>query len=302
MAVQGPGVLQGIGDDCAILQSPGGGDDLLVSNDMFIENVHFTGSTLTAGEAGYRAIARALSDIAAMGGVPLWHLVSAAWGDRTGESWSREFFEGVREAGGKFGSTLVGGDTSRAPVFASDVTVIGSVPHGTALLRSGARPGDRIYVSGLLGGSEFGRIHGRSHPAAWERHVRPSPRIGLGQWLRGIASACMDLSDGLSLDLRRLCEASAVSAQIDALPCWPGVQREEAIHSGEDYELLFTAPPSVVIPETWEGLLPLTRIGEIQEGPAGEVLAYGESLPPLGYDHLERRRAPLNPDCGSVRD
>lgn len=281
-----PGVVQGIGDDCAVLRASAR-EDWLVSTDMFIENVHFTAPVFTPREAGFRAVARALSDIAAMGGKPRWHLMSVAWGPHTDEKWVRGFTRGAAEAGKSCGSVLVGGDTSHAAVFTCDVTVIGSVTRGKALLRSGARPGDAIYVSGLLGGSEYGRRKGRKSRRDWRRHVRPEPRIALGQWLLGRASACMDLSDGLSLDLTRLCEASGVAATIDRpLPCWPGVPSAAALHSGEDYELLFTAPSSRRIPAEWRGL-PLTRVGTIRRGKPS-IEAYGEPLAVRGYDHLDR--------------
>lgn len=285
----GPGVIQGIGDDCAILASPGDGPDLLVSTDMFIEGVHFDFGKFTARQAGYRAVARALSDIAAMGGEPRWHLMSTAWGVETQERWALEFMRGAAEAADEFQSALVGGDTSRTNLFTCDVTVIGTVPHGEALPRSGAKPGDGIYVSGLLGGSEYGRRKGPDFPAGWTRHARPQPRLALGQWLRGKASACMDLSDGLSLDLHRLCLASGVAAEIGSkLPLWPGVTHAEAWRDGEDYELLFTAPAAVEIPPSWEGLA-LTRIGEIATGPVSEVYLDGKPARIAGYDHLADR-------------
>lgn len=289
MARGGPGVLQGIGDDCAVLASPGGGPDLLVSTDMFIEGVHFDSTRFTPRQAGYRAVARALSDIAAMGGEPRWHLMSTAWGTGTNEEWAVEFMRGAAEAADEFRSTLVGGDTSHATLFTCDVTVIGSVPHGEALPRSGAKPGDGIYVSGLLGGSEHGRRKGPGSPADWLRHVRPQPRLGLGHWLRGKASACMDLSDGLSLDLHRLCLASGLAARIGGqLPAWPGATAADALRDGEDYELLFTAPGTAELPASWQGLT-LTRIGEIVGGTPGEVRVDGEPARIAGYDHLAGR-------------
>lgn len=289
MARSGAGVIQGIGDDCAILASPGDGPDLLVSTDMFIEGIHFDSKRFTPRQAGYRAIARALSDIAAMGGEPRWHLMSMAWGSGTAGSWALEFMEGAAGAAAEFQSVLVGGDTSHAGLLTCDVTVIGTAPRGQALLRSGAGPGDGIYVSGLLGGSEHGRRKGPDSPADWTRHVHPQPRLALGQWLRGKASACMDLSDGLLLDLHRLCLASGVSADIvSELPVWPGADPAEAMRDGEDYELLFTAPGAAGIPPSWEGLA-LTRIGEVADGPAGEIRWNGKQAPVAGYDHLAGR-------------
>ena len=143
----------------------------------------------------------------------------------------------------------------------------GAVPRGKALRRDGARAGDAIYVSGRLGGSALGLATGSG--SAWKRHVRPEPRLALGRFLRGIASAAMDLSDGLSLDLRRLAAASGVAAEIEAPPRFPGATLEQSLHGGEDYELLFTAPPRAV-PESFEGI-PLTRIGTMRKGRPGAV-------------------------------
>jgi thiamine-monophosphate kinase len=168
-----------------------------------------------------------------------------------------------------------------------DIVVGGSVSRGRALRRDGARAGDFIYVSGRLGGSAYGLDTQRGR--AWERHLRPRPRLALGRYLREKlhATACMDLSDGLSLDLRRLCQASKVSAEIEAPPAFPGATIEHALHGGEDYELLFTVRAATRVPARFE-TLPLTRIGVIRRGPAGRVLLDGQSLAPLGYDHFRR--------------
>jgi thiamine-monophosphate kinase len=161
----------------------------------------------------------------------------------------------------------------------------GRVPRGEAMLRSAAKPGDGIYVTGRLGASAHGFATRRG--PAWTRHKRPMPRIATGIALRRLGvRACMDLSDGLSLDLRRLCLASKVSAEIDsALPMARGASLDEALHGGEDYELLFTAPKSSAIPQNVGGL-PLTRIGTIARGPAGRVRLNGQLLRPKGFDHF----------------
>jgi thiamine-monophosphate kinase len=166
-----------------------------------------------------------------------------------------------------------------------DIVVAGTVPRGKALRRDGARPGDAIYVSGALGGSALGLAKGRGK--AWLRHKRPEPRLALGRFLREKvgATAAMDLSDGLSLDLRRMCAASGLRAEISAPPIFSGASLEQALHGGEDYELLFTAPARVRVPFEFEGLA-LTRIGTMRRGTAGAVAMDGEPLPPLGYDHL----------------
>jgi thiamine-monophosphate kinase len=161
----------------------------------------------------------------------------------------------------------------------------GAVPRGQALRRDGARPGDAIYVSGALGGSALGLATRRGR--AWRRHLRPQPRLALGRFLRVrlAATAAIDLSDGLSLDLRRLSLASQLSAEIAAPPRFPGATLEQALDGGEDYELLFTAPPGVRVPAAFEGL-PLTRLGEMRPGKPGAVFLNGAPLPALGYDHL----------------
>jgi len=180
---------------------------------------------------------------------------------------------------------LAGGDLARADRVVCDIVVAGSVPKGHALRRDGARPGDAIYVSGRLGGSALGL--GTKRGRAWQRHLRPEARLALGRYLREKlhATAAMDLSDGLSLDLRRLCLASNVSAEIEAPPVFPGATLEQALHGGEDYELLFTVRPDARVPARFENLL-LTRIGAIRRGPAGRVLFNGRPLAALGYDHF----------------
>jgi thiamine-monophosphate kinase len=166
--------------------------------------------------------------------------------------------------------------------------VCGAVPRGTALRRDGARPADEIYVSGVLGGAALGLESGKGK--ARQRHLRPEPRLVLGAFLREKlrASAAIDLSDGLSLDLRRLCLASRVSAAIVMPPRFPGATPEQALDGGEDYELLFTLRPGARVPAQFQGL-PLTKIGTITRGEPGEVRLNGEPLAPRGYDHFAAR-------------
>ena len=192
----------------------------------------------------------------------------------------------------------------------ADIVLVGAVPRGRALLRSGALPGDFLYVTGALGGAANGlarlaELAETAHSAKNSRfappriprkleallapHLYPKPRIALGFWLQRhrLASAALDVSDGLSTDLRHLCEESGVSAEVDAvaLPLHPGATLEQALHGGEDYELLFTAPPRVRVPAAFEGL-PLARIGEMRKGRAGVVTLNGDPLAPMGWDHL----------------
>jgi thiamine-monophosphate kinase len=167
-----------------------------------------------------------------------------------------------------------------------DIVVCGAVPRGRALRRDGARAGDAIYVSGALGGSASGLAKGAGK--AWKRHARPEPRLALGRFLRERlrATAAMDLSDGLSLDLGRLCEASGLKAEIGMPPIYTGATPQQALHGGEDYELIFTVPSRVEVPAEFEGL-PLTRIGTMRRG-AGVVLD-GAELEALGWDHFAPR-------------
>jgi thiamine-monophosphate kinase len=262
---RGKGVKLGIGDDCAIYQSPGSSEDLLLTTDMVIEDVHFRASTHPPDAVGWLALARALSDIAAMGGTPRFVLLRLA----------------RRES-----ATLAGGDLGHAERVYCDIVVGGAVPHGTALRRDGARAGDSIWISGELGGAARGLETGRG--AAWRRHLYPEPRLDLGRYLRTRlkATSAMDLSDGVSIDLHRLAKASGLAARLDRpLPAASGASIEQALHGGEDYELLFTLARGVEPPARHRGL-PLTRIGTMEKGKPGAVEFFGRPLAPLGYDHL----------------
>jgi thiamine-monophosphate kinase len=281
----GSPVVLGIGDDCAIYRPRGSADDLLFTADMFIEGVHFLRETHKAAEVGRKALVRSLSDIAAMGGAPRFCLVSLSIPGWANAKWVDGFFDGILRLAAATGTVLAGGDLSHGEKLACDVTVCGAVPRGTALRRDGARAGQQIYVSGALGGSALGLEAGKGR--ARKRHVAPEPRLGLGVFLREKlrATAAIDISDGLSLDLRRLCLASGVSAEIGDPPRFPGASREQSLHGGEEYELLFTVRAGTRVPAEFDGL-PLTRIGVIVKGSAGDVRLDGKPLAPLGYDHF----------------
>jgi thiamine-monophosphate kinase len=253
-----------IGDDCAVIRPPAG-QDLLFTTDLSIEGVHFTRES-SAEEIGARAVARSLSDIAAMGGIPLYCLVSMALAPWTDERWIDGFYRGINQLLRKVKASLAGGDISHAGQFVCDVMICGSVAKGKALKRSGARPGDILYASVPLGG--------------WRNKRSIVPRLDFGRKLVGVASACMDISDGLALDLHRLCLASGVAAELDNVPLLQGATLDQALHDGEDYELLYTAPPKVKAP----GI----RIGRITKGKAGGVRFQGHALPPIGYDHTRQ--------------
>ncbi len=281
-AVPSAALVLGIGDDCAIYRPRGAHEDLLLTTDLVIEDVHFRRDSHPAAAVGYKTLARGLSDIAAMGGEPRFCLLSLALAHWTDQCWLDAFFRGFRRLARDTGTTLAGGDLARAERLTCDIVVCGAAPKGKALRRDGARPGDSVYVSGRLGGSALGLQTGRGR--AWQRHLYPKPRLALGRRLRGRASAAMDLSDGLSLDLHRLCLASGVAAELDdTIPLFPGATLDQALHGGEDYELLFTARRNM--PRSLSGV-PLTRIGTIVKGRPGAVTFAGRPLAPLGYDHF----------------
>jgi thiamine-monophosphate kinase len=276
-------LVKGIGDDCAVLR-PRPGHDLVFTTDFTIQDRHFTLQTHSAADVGYKALARSLSDLAAMGADPLFCLVSLAVPSTMKPSWIPAFYKGLISLATQERISLSGGDLATANQVTADVMCCGSVPSQSALLRSGARPKDKIYVTGELGLSALGlrQMRGR----AWLRHKRPQPRINVGKQLRRIATAAMDLSDGLSLDLQRLCQESRVGARIaETLPVARGASIQHALHGGEDYELLFTAPAKRRVPAKIAGV-PVTHIGEITEMP-GIITYRGKPLEPLGFDHFQ---------------
>lgn len=254
-----------IGDDCAVVRAPAN-RDLLFTTDFSIEGVHFTRKS-PAEEIGYRALARSLSDIAAMGGKPLYCLVSLALAPWADQRWIDGFYRGINKLLRRTKVSLAGGDISHADQLVCDVMVCGSVAKGKALRRDGARPGDRVYVSGPLGG--------------WRHKDAIVPRLAAGRSLVGKATACMDISDGLALDLHRLALASGVAAEIDSVPRLPGATVQQALHDGEDYELLYTAPAKVRVP----GI----RIGTMRKGKPGSLRYRGKPLAAIGYDHFQHR-------------
>jgi thiamine-monophosphate kinase len=253
-----------IGDDCAVIR-PRAGQDLLFTTDLSIEGVHFTRES-SAEEIGARAVARSLSDIAAMGGTPLYCLVSIALAPWTDEPWIDGLYRGIFKLLRKVKASLAGGDISHAGQLVCEVMICGSVARGQALLRSGARVGDVLYVSGPLGG--------------WRHKRAIVPRLDFGRKLVGVATACMDISDGLALDLHRLSRESGVAAELDNVPLLKGATLDEALHDGEDYELLYAAPRRVRAP----GI----PIGRITKGKPGAVRFQGRVVRPIGYDHTQQ--------------
>ena len=264
-----------MGDDAGLL-SPARGSEIVLTCDWFLEGAHFLRDKHPADSVGWKCLARAVSDIAAMGGAPRCFLLSLALPkDLTGR-WLDEFLGGLRRAASRFGCELAGGDTTARREALINVTVVGEVLRGRAVRRSGARMGDIIYVSGKLGEAELGlrllrRAKGRvgRNGARLQKHLYPQPRVELGRWLgqSRLATAMMDLSDGLSSDLRRLCSASGVGARVEGgrLPVVRGPGALElALHGGDDYELLFTVAKRDVrrVPRSLGGVK-ITAVGEI---------------------------------------
>lgn len=295
-----PGVVAGIGDDCAIVAPPDG-EEILLTSDFLIEGVHFLRSVTRGSDAGWKALARGLSDIAAMGGTPRYCVVSLALADWNTQAWVKDFYKGMRQLADQHAVAIVGGDVTQARQMVCDVVVTGTVKKGQAMLRSGARIRDRICVTGTLGGSELGLETEKG--AAWKRHLRPEPRVREGKLLRSElrATACMDLSDGLALDLHRLCLASGVAADLDwRLPLFPGASLRHAVLGGEDYELLFTMPAGVDMPAEIGGTM-LTQIGQIVKGRAGSLSLAQKPLVAEGWDPF-RKVAPRKKPVKSGRN
>jgi thiamine-monophosphate kinase len=297
---RGAGLALGIGDDCAVFRPRGSSEDLLFTTDLLVEDIHFRRETHSAADIGWKALARGLSDIAAMGGEPRFCMLSLALAPWNDTRWLDAFYRGFLKLAARERVPLAGGDLGRSAKTTCDIVVCGAAPRGKWLRRDGARPGQAIYVSGELGGSALGLT--RSQGAARRKHLRPEPRLALGRYLRTHlhATAGMDLSDGLSLDLHRLSKASGLSAEIEPPPIFPGATLDQALHGGEDYELLFTVPPRARVPAAFESLR-LTRIGTMRKGRPGEVRMRGQSLPPEGYDHF-KTHAPSRPRARTRSD
>jgi thiamine-monophosphate kinase len=330
-------IALGIGDDCAILRPPCG-HEVLVTTDFSLEGRHFRRDLHPPESVGHRTLARGLSDLAAMGARPLAAFLSLALpaellATSAGRTWIERFFTGLRALADQHQVPLAGGDTSESPcgLVLADIVLIGSAAAGRALRRSGARPGDMLYVTGKLGGAAAelaamdrraaksksnSKLPGapsipRSWRNAWESgpdmlsahpHLFPQPRIPLGLALlrRRLATAAIDLSDGLSTDLAHLCHESCVGAEVSAtaLPMHPlalqsgsGNAINLALHGGEDYELLFAAPPTSRVPRSLAGVR-ITRIGSLVRG--GSISLVGPDgrcspLQPGGWKHFSNK-------------
>lgn len=271
-----------IGDDAALLRPRRGGETVLTC-DWFLQGTHFLLDRHPPDSVGWKCLARAASDLAAMGAEPRCFLLSMALPAEATGSWLSEFLRGLQAASRKLECPAAGGDTTRHEKVLINVTVIGECRRGNAVLRNGAKPGDAVFVSGRLGQAEYGlRLmrsgRGRINPrdARLRKHLYPQPRLAIGTWLaqQRLATAMMDLSDGLSADLPRLCEASGVGARVEAKRI-PAVKLslldakkydalDLALHGGDDYELIFTVDREDIrrIPRSIAGT-PLILIGEV---------------------------------------
>ena len=310
-------VTMGIGDDCAILR-PASGNEVLVTTDFTLETVHFRREWHSAESVGHRCLARGLSDIAAMGAKPMAAFLSLALPvelvrSHVGRpSWRERFFDGFLSLADKYKVPLAGGDTAQSPLIPAassrrnrqtprstatglalmDIVLVGTAPRGRSLRRSTAKVGDRIYVTGCLGGAAAELAQLPANPRRYRNattataepgtpnshpHLFPEPRLAIGAWLlkNRRASSAIDISDGLSTDLDHVCEESRLAATIDAsaIPIHPIARRASgsdvgkalqfALDGGEDYELLFTASPKMHVPRRIAGV-PITCIGEMR--------------------------------------
>jgi thiamine-monophosphate kinase len=316
----GTGLRLGIGDDCALLRLRPG-EELAVTTDLSIAGRHFRLDWHPSESVGHRTLARGLSDLAAMGARPVATFLSLGLPreltiarprrkSRPQSPWIEGFLNGFLTLADLHNAPLAGGDLAESPVAVADIVLAGAVPRGRALLRSGARPGDLLYVTGKLGGASAGlqglaklmggrgASRGRIPPGLQDSlapHLYPQPRIDQGIYLqkRELANAAIDLSDGLSTDLSHICAESGVFAEIDAaaIPIHPDATLDQALHGGEDYELLFSASPSAGIPRAIAGV-PITRIGRVlragRKGPSVTLITSRGSQPlePAGWQHF----------------
>jgi thiamine-monophosphate kinase len=304
--VAGRAVAKGVGDDCAVLRIPRG-HEMLVTTDFSIEGVHFRRDWYGPELVGRRCLTRGLSDIAAMGGEPKATFLSLAVPGNLAQGWVDRFLKGLLALAAEFKVVLAGGDTAQSPSgILADIIVVGSVPRGKAVLRSGARAGEFIYVTGELGGAAAEIAVLSSQFSVLSQGAKGKvavPRITVGRWLRrrGLASAMIDLSDGLSTDLEHVCAESGVGAEIraEAIPrarIGEGklVELDFALHGGDDYELLFTSAKR--IPARVAGVR-VTRIGRVTEstGKSSGMRMIGEDgksrrLRAEGWEHFADKK------------
>lgn len=313
---EAPGVVVSVGDDAAVVEP--GEHQLVLTSDMLVEGVHFDLSSVSAHDLGHKSITASASDVAAMGGSPRYGLVSLALPGTVEAPWVMELYGGIREAADEYAMAVVGGDTNRGEYHVVSVTAVGTVARGNAVTRSGAKPGDHLVVTGTLGAAAGGlRLAGEpphevrgALGSNWGRelvqaYLRPVARVGEGETLaQSGATAMIDISDGLALDLSRLCTESEVGATVRMadVPVSHALAElgrvlgidplDQALHGGEDYELLACLPPESVGPAQ-ERLrdrfgTPLTLVGEVTDDGLVAIRADGtrEALEPTGWDHF----------------
>jgi thiamine-monophosphate kinase len=294
----------GIGDDCAVVPIPRG-HEALVTTDFSIENVHFKRAWHPPESVGHRCLTRGLSDIAAMGGEPRAMFLSLAVPRNLPQKWVDGFVRGLLNLADEFKVSLAGGDTAESQGgILADIVVLGSVPRGEAVLRSGARAGDRIYVTGELGASaaalDLLSRGKKNRPHDFGRHFYPTARVAVGRFLRekGLASAMIDISDGLSTDLGHICDESGVGAELEAgsIPVAAvgkserRVELKFALHGGEDYELLFTASPNRKVPSRIVGVA-VREIGVVTSSRQIVLVdkkGASQELQPQGWQHFKK--------------
>ena len=264
--------LKAVGDDCAILPMDET-YDMVLTSDPLIENVHFTAEA-TPEQIGHKAVCRVLSDFAAMGAEPQYLLINVVAPPEQDFQTLEKIYEGVSKVRKRFDVDLVGGDLAQGPTLELHVFGVGRVPKGTALLRSGAKPGDLVYVTGPLGGAQKSG-----------KHLTFEPRLEWGNALResGVVTSMMDISDGLATDLRHILKASGVGSMLDGslIPC--NGTLEEALYDGEDFELLFTVPPDA-ISQGREQKFPM--VGKITDRPE-ELLLDGAPIERKAFEHFK---------------
>jgi thiamine-monophosphate kinase len=308
----GVGLSIGMGDDASVVR-PAARKEWVITTDAFLENLHFLRKIHRPKAVGYKALARATSDIAAMGARARYFFLTMGLPDACTGAWLDDFLDGMARAARQFGLILAGGDTSKYPLVVASLTVVGEVDRGQAILRSGAKPGDLLCVSGRLGEAELGLrlIQRKMHTQKrWTRftkkHFLPEPRLALGEWLatHRFATSMIDSSDGLSTDLGHICKASGVGAtvwqqKIPAVKIPPELRRlsldplDLALNGGEDYELLFTMPRkfSSRLPREVEGVA-VTIIGEITREREIVLLGPNRQSAPLqskGWDSFRKK-------------
>ncbi len=290
-------VIVGAGDDCAVVRvGDGTGDDLVLTSDPVVAGIHFD-ATASPQSVGHKAIGRMLSDIAAMGAEPRWALVDIVAPSSTPLSTLDELYAGMGKLASGSGLAIVGGDMTDGPCLEIHIFGVGAVPAGKAVLRSTAKPGDRLFVTGALGGSRLGR------------HLRVEPRLAAGKWLRDYATAMIDISDGLASDLRHLTTLSGVGCDLElaAIPISEAATKmdgsqsplEHALNDGEDFELLFTLPgaDTAKFTSAWKTAfnLPCTEIGHMTDSPKKircmESDGSAQPLTKTGYNHFRDHKS-----------